>query len=151
MQNQSQGGIGLTAAAIRGPMTAMPKPKPGWWTMNLALAAAVLHDRTLRRRAMMRFVILLLAMFALGLWGIDRWLLASPLRFVLWWGACALLAVFVILFAAYDMCAVIREERARFLADRWHPDHHHHHHPPTDAPTKERSDPPDPPAGKKPR
>jgi hypothetical protein len=88
----------------------------GWWADSLGLALAVLHDRTVRRRVMMRFVVLLLGVFALGLWVVDDWLLASPWRFVMWWGGCGLLAVFVFLFALYDVLAVVREERERFSA-----------------------------------
>jgi hypothetical protein len=52
-------------------------------------------------------------MFAIGLWGIDGWLKAELIRFVLWWGACGLLAIFVMLFGLYDVMRVIREERER--------------------------------------
>lgn len=87
----------------------------GWWSDSLALALAVLHDRAARRRAMMGFVGLLLGVFAGGLWVVDGWLAAVPLRFVLWWGGCGMLAVFVFLFAVYDVLAVVREERERFM------------------------------------
>ena len=82
--------------------------------MNLGMAMAILGDRSLRRRVLTSFVVLLLAMFASGLWVFDRWLMASPWRFVIWWGACGALAVFIFLFALYDAMAVIREERDRF-------------------------------------
>ena len=77
------------------------------------MAKSILHDRPARRRAMGRSVALLLGMFAIGLWGIDGWLKAELMRFVLWWGACGLLAIFVMLFGLYDVMRVIREERER--------------------------------------
>ena len=80
---------------------------------SVAMAAAILSDRPMRRRVMSGFLVLLLAMFASGLWVFDRWLMASPWRFVAWWGACGVLAVFIFLFALYDAMAVIREERDR--------------------------------------
>jgi len=78
------------------------------------MAAAILQDRPLRRRVLSSFLVLLLVMFASGLWVFDRWLTASPWRFVIWWGACGVLAVFILLFALYDAMAVVREERDRF-------------------------------------
>ncbi|TAE75799.1 MAG: hypothetical protein EAZ65_09410 [Verrucomicrobia bacterium] len=86
---------------------------PTDWQASKALAKAMLHDRSTRRRAMGRSVLLLLAVFATGLWGIDGWLRAELWRFVVWWGGCGLLAIFVVMFALYDACAVIREERDR--------------------------------------
>ena len=92
--------------------------------MNLGMAMAILTDRSLRRRVLSSFLVLLLAMFASGLWVFDSWLEASLWRFVIWWGACAALAVFIFLFALYDAMAVIREERERFQSRlrKEHPD-----------------------------
>lgn len=81
--------------------------------MNKGIAQGILHDRTLRRRFMFRLAMLMLAIFAIGLWGIDQWLAANIWRFVIWWGACGFLAVFTMLFAFYDALRVIREERER--------------------------------------
>ncbi len=89
----------------------------GWWATNMALALAVIGDRTLRRRAILRFLLLLLGMFALGLWGIDGWLVGSPWRFLIYWGACGALTVFVMLFAIYDALAVVREERLQYMKE----------------------------------
>ncbi len=83
------------------------------WQSSKGLAKSILHDRPARRRAMGRSVALLLGMFAIGLWGIDGWLKAELMRFVLWWGACGFLAIFVMLFGLYDVMRVIREERER--------------------------------------
>lgn len=91
----------------------MNRQPPTDWEASKALAKAILHDRATRRRAMGRSVLLLLAVFAIGLWGIDGLLRAELWRFVAWWGGCGLLAIFVVLFAVYDACAVIREERDR--------------------------------------
>jgi hypothetical protein len=91
----------------------MKPPPPSDWQASKDLAKGILHDRPARRRAMGRSVVLLLAVFAVGLWGIPGWLQADPWRFILWWGACGLLTVFVLLFALYDVMRVIREERER--------------------------------------
>jgi polyferredoxin len=87
---------------------------PGWWWSSVVMASAILHDRGMRRRVLSSFLVLLLMVFAGGLWVFDRWLSASPLRFVIWLGGCGLLALFVFAFALVDAMAVIREERERF-------------------------------------
>jgi peptidoglycan biosynthesis protein MviN/MurJ (putative lipid II flippase) len=87
--------------------------RPSDWQSSKGVAKSILHDRTLRRKAMARSLALLLAVFAIGLWAIDEWLAADLWRFILWWGGCAFLAVFVVVFALYDAMRVIREERDR--------------------------------------
>lgn len=94
-------------------LAGMNEDRPSDWQSSKGLARSILHDRPARRRAMGRSVALLLAMFAIGLWGIDGWLKAELMRFVLWWGACGFLAIFVMLFGLYDVMRVIREERER--------------------------------------
>jgi len=83
------------------------------WSASKGVAKGILHDRALRRRAMGRCLALLLAVFAIGLWGIDEWLRANIWRFFLWWAGCGALALFTVLFAFYDAMAVIREEREK--------------------------------------
>ena len=83
------------------------------WQSSKGVARNILHDRTLRRKAMARSLVLLLAVFAIGLWGIPGWLQENLWRFVIWWGGCGLLAIVVVLFALYDVMRVIREERDR--------------------------------------
>ena len=83
------------------------------WEMDKAAAAALLADRGRRRRALGGFAAAMLAMLALGLWGIDGWLEKSLLRFTLYWCGCGVLSLFVMLFALFDALAVIREERGR--------------------------------------
>lgn len=83
------------------------------WDANKAVAKGILHDRTLRRRAMGRCLLLLLAVFAIGLWAIDDWLRANIWRFFLWWAGCGFLAIFTVCFALYDAMRVIREEREK--------------------------------------
>lgn len=84
---------------------------PGAWNDSKLLARAVLHDRTARRRLILRLLWLPLGMVAVGRWAIDAWLAEHLLRFAAWWGACGFLTLMVILFAIYDALAVIREER----------------------------------------
>ncbi len=83
------------------------------WNASKGLAKGILHDRALRRKMLGRCAVLLLAVFALGLWVIDGWLMGSMWRFLIWWGACGALAVFVVVFALYDALRVIREETDR--------------------------------------
>ena len=104
----------LTRGEIGVGIGVMGKRAGEWWESNVMMAAAILHDRGMRRRALSGFVVLLLAMFAFGLWVIDGWLTASLWRFAIWWGACFLLALFIVLFAFLDVVAVVREERERF-------------------------------------
>ena len=55
--------------------------------------------------------------FSRGKWALysaathHDWLKADVWRFIIWWGGCGLLAIFVVLFALYDVMRVIREER----------------------------------------
>jgi hypothetical protein len=84
------------------------------WEHSKLLARAILHDRAARRKWIGRMLMLPLLMLAAGLWLIDEWLLASPLRFLCWWGVCAIATGVVMLFAIYDALAAIREERDRY-------------------------------------
>ncbi|MFT4175112.1 MAG: hypothetical protein QM627_00515 [Luteolibacter sp.] len=87
------------------------------WQHSKTLARAILHDRTQRRKWLASGLSLALGQMALGLWVIDDWLQASPLRFLVWWAACALLTSLVMVFACYDMLAVVREERQKAQSD----------------------------------
>ena len=81
--------------------------------MDKAVARGILTNRPSRRKAMGGVATVMLGMFALGLWGIDGWLRESPLRFGLYWAACGLLCLFVMMFALFDALAVLKEERER--------------------------------------
>lgn len=81
------------------------------WAVCKGLAGEILRHRSDRRRFMARVLVLVLGFLVLGLWVIDRWLMADVWRFLLWWGACGALTGFLLLMALYDMLAVIREER----------------------------------------
>lgn len=83
------------------------------WKIWKAMAAGILAERQARRRALGGFATAMLGMFALGLWGIDGWLAGSLWRFGSYWLLCAGLVLFVLLFALYDVLAVLREERDR--------------------------------------
>ena len=89
-----------------------------WWVISLGLARMILDDRAQRRRLMLRSVLFLLGMFAVGLWGIDDWLRGGIWRFFGWWAGCGLLAMFVMALAVYDALAVIREEREKAFGKR---------------------------------
>lgn len=81
------------------------------WNTSKGLARGILNDRAARRKVTTRMLVLSLGLMAAGLWLVDAWLMASPLRFLLWWGACAIVTLITMLFAVYDMLAVVREER----------------------------------------
>lgn len=83
------------------------------WKMYKAIAAGILAERRLRRKALGGFAAALLGLFALGLWGIDGWLAESILRFGIYWLFCGGMAIFVLLFALLDAMMAIREERDR--------------------------------------
>ena len=86
-------------------------------TVCVGLARMILHDRTERRKMLGSMLMGALGMMAVGLWVIDGWLMEGPVRFLLWWGACGVVTVVVLLFAIYDMLAVIREEREKLFKD----------------------------------
>lgn len=52
-----------------------------------------------------------LGWMVVGLWVIDGWLGEDAVKFLVWWGICAVLAGVLLLFALYDALAVVREER----------------------------------------
>lgn len=76
------------------------------------MAKAILGNRRLRRLWLARSLMVVLVQLGLGLWAIEPWLAQRPVMFLLWWLACAVVAVWVIVFALYDALMVIREERA---------------------------------------
>jgi hypothetical protein len=87
--------------------------KTGNWSASSDLARAILYDRTERRKWLFGIALVPLGMLVIGLWVIDGWLWDSVWRVLIWWGACALVTVFAMLFALYDALAVIREERSK--------------------------------------
>ncbi|MGB6220943.1 hypothetical protein [Haloferula sp.] len=91
----------------------MSRKQGSQWAVNKGMAEAVLRDRGHRRSVLGTFAFGMLGMLALGLWGIEEWLKESILRFGLYWGACGLLCLFVLLFALFDVLVTIKEERER--------------------------------------
>lgn len=83
------------------------------WNDSKLIARAILHDRGARRKFISRLLMLDLAVMALGLWVVDAWLATNVWWFLLWWGGCGLLTLVVLLFAMYDVLAVVREEREK--------------------------------------
>ena len=84
---------------------------PSDWESSKGIAKAILHDRGMRRKWMARWLFVTIAWMATGLWILDGWLGESALRFMIWWGICAALAIVMMVFALYDSVAVFREER----------------------------------------
>ncbi|MCX6877213.1 MAG: hypothetical protein NTW21_25895 [Verrucomicrobia bacterium] len=91
----------------------MAKHNLNGWGVCQGLARQILHDRAQRRSLLGKMLLLALALMAAGLWLLEHWLAANPWRFLLWWAACAVMTGAVMLFALYDLLAVIREERAK--------------------------------------
>ena len=91
----------------------MSERKVSWIVVIFGLARTILHDRPMRRRILGRMLMVALGMMAIGLWLIGGWLAKNILWFTAWWGGCALLTSFVMIFALYDALAVIREEREK--------------------------------------
>lgn len=85
--------------------------KPKSWNDSTDLARAILHDRKERRKWLGYMVMVPIGMLAVGLWIISGWLAESPIRFLTWWGVCAVATLVVMIFALYDALTVIREER----------------------------------------
>jgi polyferredoxin len=83
------------------------------WNDSKRIASGVLRDRFARRRWMGAFLLTSLGMIAAGVWVLDAWLASGPMVFLLWWGACALLTFFTLLFAVYDALAAVKEEKTR--------------------------------------
>ena len=80
-----------------------------WLTVILGISRGILHDRTERRRFILWVILGLLGMFAVGNWPLAAWLEDSPWRFLVWWGASALLAIFLFLLGLYDFLATMKE------------------------------------------
>jgi polyferredoxin len=83
------------------------------WNDSKRIASGILRDRSARRRWLGIFLLASLGMIVVGVWVLDSWLASGPLVFLLWWGACALLTLFTLLFAVYDALAAVKEEKAR--------------------------------------
>lgn len=87
------------------------KKKSGAWGDSTGLARAILRDRAERRKWLTWMTLVPLGMMGIGLWVLDEWIWESPWRVLLWWGGCALATCVVMVFALYDVLAVVREER----------------------------------------
>ena len=85
----------------------------GDWELSKALARAILYDRGQRRKWLGRWLFLTVAWMAVGLWVLDGWLSKNAGMFVLWWVFCFFLACVLVIFALYDVLAVMREEREK--------------------------------------
>lgn len=85
----------------------------GDWELSKALAKAVLYDRVQRRKWLGRCLLLTLTWMVVGFWVVDGLLSNNALLFVLWWAFCFFLACVLVMFALYDVLAVMREERER--------------------------------------
>ena len=82
----------------------------GDWELSKALAKAILYDRGQRRKWLGRWLLLTVAWMAVGLWVLDGLLSKNAWMFVLWWAFCFFLACVLVIFALYDVLAVMREE-----------------------------------------
>jgi len=78
----------------------------------LLVSKGILRDRHMRRTVLFWIVIAALLLLGLGATLLDGWLVANPLLFVLYWGACAWLTLTAVLLALFDML-MLRGEAAR--------------------------------------
>ena len=85
--------------------------KASWLMVVVGFSRAILRERAPRRNFIMYVVGAVIALLALGNWPLREWLGQAPLRFLVWWGGCAMLAVFLFLLGLYDFLQVIRENR----------------------------------------
>jgi len=86
---------------------------PSDWNSSKGIAKAILQDRGMRRKWIARFLITTVVWLTVGTWLIDDWLGEAAVRFLIWWGVCAVLALVLMIFALYDSVTVFREERDR--------------------------------------
>ena len=91
----------------------MSTKRTSWPKYITGLARMILHSREMRRKMLFQLVIALVVIVALGGWPLSKWLSENVWYFLLWWGACLLYTVMIILLAIYDMLAVIKEERSK--------------------------------------
>lgn len=85
---------------------------PSDWDNSKGIAKSMLRDRVSRRKMLAYWLLFVLAWITLGLWIIDGWLAESATRFFVWWSACLIITLILIIFALYDALSVVREERS---------------------------------------
>lgn len=74
-----------------------------------AIAQAILHDRAQRRKMMLQHLFGVVAMIALGVWVLDRWLSEHPLCFLIYWLGVTCAVLMLVLFTIYDMLRTYQE------------------------------------------
>lgn len=84
---------------------------PSDWDSSKSIAKSMLRDRITRRKMLGYWLLVILAWIALGIWVIDGWLADSAMRFIIWWAACGVFTLILMIFALYDALSVMREER----------------------------------------
>ena len=89
--------------------------KASWTSVILGISREILRNRASRRSFILYVIGAVLVMMVLGYWPMAGWLDDSPVRFLLWWGACGLLAVFLFLLGVYDFLRVLRENDPKGL------------------------------------
>lgn len=78
---------------------------------NTWIARLILANRRERRQVMGWLLGVTMAVFVIGLWVIDDWLARRLVAFAVWWGGCAILTIFLMIFAIYDAAKTIQEVR----------------------------------------
>jgi len=81
--------------------------------MSLAIAAVTLADRQKRRKFISGLLMVIIGVFCLGNWPLKSWVDSSLWRILFWWGGCAFLSLLLVLFALFDVLAVIQEEKRK--------------------------------------
>lgn len=78
----------------------------------VAISKGILRDQRVRRSFLFAIVLADILWVFLGSVIFDPWLMASPLRFLIYWSVCAVITFFSILLAVHDML-MIRAEAKR--------------------------------------
>ncbi len=80
------------------------------------IARGILRDQRMRRNTMFFLLVAAMVMLFVGWIILDRWLVARPKVFAMFWLVCGWLTLTAMLLALYDMLALrvkAREERRR--------------------------------------
>lgn len=101
----------LAPGGLPSKLALMAALKASWVSVCVGLARMILRERKLRRKMLLRLVIILALLAAVGSWPLAGWLAENIWLFVLWWAFTILYGLMVILLALYDMLAVVQEER----------------------------------------
>jgi hypothetical protein len=99
---------GLTLGTGGGMLFSMAE-KMSWFSFARSVARTLLQFRETRRKIIFYTIMSLLVVFAIGDWPLAGWLEDSSIRFLFYWGGCAILAIFLFLLGLYDFLTIMKE------------------------------------------